>query len=178
MPENTDISNAEVSSENGTNPEQGLSPENGEKSEQGNLPGNGEQDGEDNLAELAPEKLAGMVRDKRKAEANVRGKLRDAEAERDKLAEAVNGFRRQAFSEAAKAARVQDTAVDDVLKVVDLETVLAEDGTIDAAKVTEAVRGLQKTHPHYFKPVGASTIAQGSAPAGDGLDASWSDVLR
>lgn len=174
MPENTE----ELSTQSGENPEQGAISDPTPGQEQGNLPGNGEQDGEDNLAELAPEKLAGMVRDKRKAEANVRGKLRDAEAERDKLAEAVTGFRRQAFSEAAKAARVQDTAVDDVLKVVDLETVLAEDGTIDSEKVTEAVRGLQKTHPHYFKPVGASTIAQGSAPGGDGLDASWSDVLR
>lgn len=169
-PKNPSISNAEV--------EQGLSPENGEKSEQGNLPGNGEQDGEDNLAELAPEKLAGMVRDKRKAEASVRSKLREAEAERDKLAGTVTGFRRQAFAAAAKSTQLQDTAVDDALKVVDLEAVLAEDGTVDAAKVKEAMQGLRKSHPHYFKSVGASTIAQGTAPAGDGLDASWSDVLR
>lgn len=157
--ENPDISNAEV--------EQGAI---------SNPPPADEQ--EDNLAELAPEKLAGMVRDKRKAEASVRSKLRDAEAERDRLAETVTGFRRQAFAEAAKAARVQDSAVDDVLKAVDLENVLAEDGTVDAGKVAEAVRALGKSHPHYFKPVGASTIAQGSAPAGDGLEASWSDVLR
>lgn len=170
MPENTE----ELSTESGENPSiSNAEVEQEHSADTGNI-----VNSDDNLAELAPEKLAGMVRDKRKAEANVRGKLRDAEAERDKLAEAVTGFRRQAFGEIAKASRVQDTAVDDVLKVVDLETVLAEDGTIDAAKVTEAVRGLQKTHPHYFKPVGASTIAQGTAPAGDDLDASWSDVLR
>jgi hypothetical protein len=156
--ENPDISNAEV--------EQGAI---------SNPPPADEQ--EDNLAELAPEKLAGMVRDKRKAEANVRGKLRETEAERDKLAEAVTGFRRQAFAEAAKAARVQDSAVDDVLNAVSLEAVLAEDGTIDAGKVSEAVGTLRKSHPHYFKQA-SSFSAQGGAPGGDGLDASWSDVLR
>lgn len=154
--ENPGVPNAEV--------EQGLSAENVQKSEQ-----------EDNLAELAPEKLAGMVRDKRKAEASVRSKLRDTEAERDKLAEAVTGFRRQAFAEAAKAARVQDSAVDDVLNAVDLEAVLAEDGTIDGAKVSEAVGALRKSHPHYFKPA-SSFSAEGGAPMPP--DASWSDVLR
>lgn len=166
-----------VSTQSGENVEQGPISDRTPAEAQGNLPGNGEQDGEDNLAELAPEKLAGMVRDKRKAEANVRGKLRETEAERDKLAEAVTGFRRQAFAEAAKAARVQDSAVDDVLNAVSLEAVLAEDGTIDAGKVSEAVGALRKSHPHYFKQA-SSFSAQGGAPGGDGLDASWSDVLR
>lgn len=181
-PKNPSISNAEV--------EQGLSPENGEKSEQGaisdptpgqepgNLPGNGEVDGEDNLAELAPEKLAGMVRDKRKAEANVRGKLREAEAERDKLAGAVTGFRRQAFAATAAASKVQESAMDDVLGAVGLDNVLGEDGTVDAARVQESLQALRRSHPHYFEPIPkASSIGQGGAPAGfEG--ASWSDVLR
>ncbi|MGO3680325.1 hypothetical protein [Brevibacterium aurantiacum] len=181
-PKNPSISNAEV--------EQGLSPENGEKSEQGaisdptpgqepgNLPGNGEVDGEDNLAELAPEKLAGMVRDKRKAEANVRGKLREAEAERDKLAGAVTGFRRQAFAATAAASKVQESAMDDVLGAVGLDNVLGDDGTVDAEKVQESLQALRRSHPHYFEPIPkASSIGQGGAPAGfEG--ASWSDVLR
>lgn len=133
---------------------------------------------EDNLLELPPEKLAGMVRDKRKAEASVRSKLREAEAERDKLAGTVTGFRRQSFAAAAKSTQLQDTAVDDALKVVPLEDMLGEDGTVDSAKVKESMQALRRSHPHYFEPVPkASSIGQGGAPAGfEG--ASWSDVLR
>ncbi|WP_193086462.1 hypothetical protein [Brevibacterium aurantiacum] len=135
-------------------------------------------DEQDNLLELPPEKLAGMVRDKRKAEASVRSKLREAEAERDKLAGAVTGFRRQSFAAAAKSTQLQDTALDDALKVVPLEDMLGEDGTVDAAKVKESMQALRRSHPHYFEPIPkASSIGQGGAPAGfEG--ASWSDVLR
>lgn len=170
-PKNPSISNAEV--------EQGLSPENGEKSEQGAIsnPTPGEEQ-EDNLLELPPEKLAGMVRDKRKAEANVRGKLREAEAERDKLAGTVTGFRRQSFAATAAASKVQESAMDDVLGAVGLDNVLGEDGTVDAEKVQESLQALRRSHPHYFEPIPkASSIGQGGAPAGfEG--ASWSDVLR
>ncbi|PCC58646.1 hypothetical protein CIK58_01525 [Brevibacterium aurantiacum] len=133
---------------------------------------------EDNLLELPPEKLAGMVRDKRKAEASVRSKLREAEAERDKLAGTVTGFRRQAFAATAAASKVQESAMDDVLGAVGLDNVLGEDGTVDAEKVQESLQALRRSHPHYFEPIPkASSIGQGGAPAGfEG--ASWSDVLR
>lgn len=133
---------------------------------------------EDNLLELPPEKLAGMVRDKRKAEASVRSKLREAEAERDKLAGAVTGFRRQSFAATAAASKVQESAMDDVLGAVGLDNVLGDDGTVDAEKVQESLQALRRSHPHYFEPIPkASSIGQGGAPAGfEG--ASWSDVLR
>lgn len=133
---------------------------------------------EDNLLELPPEKLAGMLRDKRKAEASVRSKLREAEAERDKLAGAVTGFRRQSFAATAAASKVQESAMDDVLGAVGLDNVLGDDGTVDAEKVQESLQALRRSHPHYFEPIPkASSIGQGGAPAGfEG--ASWSDVLR
>lgn len=133
---------------------------------------------EDNLLELPPEKLAGMVRDKRKAEASVRSKLREAEAERDRLSGTVSGFRRQAFAAAAKESKVQDSAIEDVLGAVNIDDVLGEDGTVDAEKVEQSLEGLRRSHPHYFHQMPRSSgSAEGGAPGGfEG--ASWSDVLR
>lgn len=184
MSENTE----EVSAKNDEKSEQGLSTQSGENSEGYAETSTPEQehalnsesvpDEQDNLLELPPEKLAGMVRDKRKAEASVRSKLREAEAERDKLAGAVTGFRRQAFAATAAASKVQESAMDDVLGAVGLDNVLGDDGTVDAEKVQESLQALRRSHPHYFEPIPkASSIGQGGAPAGfEG--ASWSDVLR
>lgn len=184
MPENTE----ELSAKNDEKSEQGLSTQSGENSEGYAETSTPEQEHalnsesvpeqEDNLAELPPEKLAGMVRDKRKAEASVRSKLREAEAERDKLAGTVTGFRRQAFAATAAASKVQESAMDDVLGAVGLDNVLGDDGTVDAEKVQESLQALRRSHPHYFEPIPkASSIGQGGAPAGfEG--ASWSDVLR
>lgn len=133
----------------------------------------------DNLLELPPEKLAGMVRDKRKAEASVRSKLREAESERDQLASSVTGFRRQAFAEAAKDSKMHESALEDVLASVNLEDVLGDDGTVDPGKVGEALKGLRQSHPHYFeRGPRVSSIGQGGHPSGDGLSPSWSDVLH
>ncbi|HCG56413.1 MULTISPECIES: hypothetical protein [Brevibacterium] len=194
MSENTE----ELSSENGTNPDD-LSTAEGTvnvsttEGEQQNLPSNSgnvpeadnlTQSGEveaDNLLELPPEKLAGMVRDKRKAEASVRTKLRDAEAERDQLATAVKGFRTQAFAAAAKSTQLQSTAVEDALKVVPLEGMLTEDGTIDAAKVKESMQALRRSHPHYFQPVPPSSgpgFSGGPDPSDLNGTAGWSEILH
>lgn len=132
---------------------------------------------EDQLLGLPVEKLAAMVREKRKAEASVRAKLRDAEAERDRLSGAVTGYQRRAFADAAKGAQMQESALDDVLAVVDLEAVLGEDGTVDAAKVHDALGELRKSKPHYFRVPGRS----GGDFTGGGFivppSSQWSDVL-
>lgn len=133
---------------------------------------------EDQLLGLPVEKLAAMVREKRKAEASVRAKLRDAEAERDRLSGAVSGYQRRAFAEAAKGAQMQESALDDVLAVVDLEAVLGEDGTVDAAKAQKALGELRKSKPHYFKAV---PMRSGGDITGGGYavrpSSQWADVL-
>jgi len=134
---------------------------------------------DDELATLPAERLAAMLRDKRKAEATVRGKLRDAEAQRDTLAGTVSGFQQEALRAAATGAGMLPTALLDLGAHVPLESVLGEGGLLDTAKAETALADLKASRPHFFpSPAGASGASfiggsgESMAPA-----ASWSDIL-
>lgn len=175
MSENTEMMNQDAAVGNPT-PEENSSP--APNGTPGTFVPPEQEQQEDNLLELAPEKLAAMLRDKRKAEASVRSKLRETEAERDQLASSVTGFRRQAFAEAAKDSKMHESALDDVLAAVNLEDVLGDDGTVDPVKVGETLKGLRQTHPHYFeRRASVSGIGAGGSPTIEN-PASWSDVLH
>ncbi|GAA2092620.1 hypothetical protein [Brevibacterium salitolerans] len=134
---------------------------------------------EDQLLGLPVEKLAGMLREKRKAEASVRAKLRDVEAERDRLAGSVAGYQRQAFAEVAKKHRMHESALDDALGVVSMDEVLREDGTVDAEKAGNVLTQLRETKPHYFVQVPGASGGEVRGPGiGSRVSASWSEVLR
>lgn len=135
---------------------------------------------DDELATLPAERLAAMLRDKRKAEATVRGKLRDAEAQRDALAGTVSGFQKEALNGVATTAGVLPSALADLALHVPLESVLGEGGLLDAEKATVALTGLRATKPHFFPaPAGSSgaNFAGGSGETYGGTQASWGDVL-
>lgn len=139
-----------------------------------------EETPEDQLLSLPVEKLAAMLRDKRKAEATVRARLRDAEEQRDKLTGSVSAFQRQAFAQAAKGHRMQESALEDVLGAVDLASMLGDDGTVDPEKVGPALEELRKTKPHYFQarsiPAGRADTS-GASMGEPRAQASWGDVL-
>lgn len=79
-----------------------------------------------------------------------RTKARAAEAERDKLAATVATFQR---AEVEKLAASRLTAATDLwVGGVTLEGLLAEDGTVDAAKVSAAVATVLADHPHWAAP--------------------------
>ncbi|WP_026820177.1 hypothetical protein [Arthrobacter castelli] len=136
---------------------------------------------DDQLLQLPPEKLVAMVRDKRKAEATYRTKLRDTEAERDKLSETVGGYQKSAFSDFAKSQRVLDSAVDDVAGSLDVSELLDESGQVDQEKATAALEELKQSKPHYFQrpPMQTGTDRVGGSGEGNVKpEASWGDVLR
>lgn len=135
---------------------------------------------DDELATLPAERLAAMLRDKRKAEATVRGKLRDAEAQRDTLAASVLGFQQEALRAAAAKSGMVATALPDLGTHVPLESVLGEDGLLDPVKAETALAGLKTSRPHFF-PAAASasgaSFAGGSGERYGAGEASWGDVL-
>jgi hypothetical protein len=136
---------------------------------------------DDELATLPAERLAAMLRDKRKAEATVRGKLRDAEAQRDALVGTVSGFQKEALNGVAKTAGVLPSALSDLALHVPLESVLGEGGLLDTEKATAALTELKVSKPHFFPAsVGASgtNFAGGSGEIYGGGEASWGDVLK
>ena len=136
---------------------------------------------DDELAKLAPERLAQMLRDKRKAEATVRGKLRETETERDTLAGTVSSFQRGKLHELAKAGGVLDTALSDLDAHLKAEDLLGEDGTIDSEKVTAALVALKKEKPHYFPQISRTSGSPSNGHTGaisGSTAARWSDVLN
>jgi len=139
-----------------------------------------EQGQTDNLVELGAEKLAAMLRDKRRDEAAVRSRLKDAEAERDKLATTVQGFQGDALWSHAKDAGVVESARADLERAVPLADVLGDDGLVDAGKVSAAVQGLRETHRHYFTPPSARSggdLSGGTGEVPAATQASWGDVI-
>jgi len=136
---------------------------------------------DDELAKLPPERLAEMLRAKRKAEATVRGKLRDTETERDTFAGTVASFQTGKLHELAKAGGVLDSALADVDTQLKVEELLGEDGTIDTEKVTAALAALKTASPHYFPQVPFVPSRSGSGEHQGGTHpskASWGDVLN
>ncbi|MGO2773957.1 MAG: hypothetical protein ACTIB2_11190 [Brachybacterium tyrofermentans] len=134
---------------------------------------------DDQLAQLPPEKLAQMVREKRQAEGRYRTQLREAEAERDRLAETVQGYQRSTFEEFARGRKVLDSAVDDVADKVNVAELLGEDGRLDEERAGAALEELRTSRPHYFEaaPRKSSADFTGSAAGQGDESASWSNIL-
>ena len=135
---------------------------------------------DDDLASVPADRLAAMLRDKRKAEAAVRTRLREAEEARDKLAAGLTAWQSRAFADKARAAGVIDSALEDLPGRVDLASLLTEDGTLDDDKATAALSDLQVGRPHWFvqKPAKSGPeFAAGTGEKPSGAAASWSDIL-
>lgn len=83
----------------------------------------------------------------RREAANYRTQLREAEGERDKLAEQVTSMRR---AEVERIAGEQLADPADLWRAeVELDSLITEDGSLDAEKVEAAVELLVKDRPHY-----------------------------
>jgi len=138
-----------------------------------------EQDNQD-LAGLAPERLAEMVREKRKDEQTMRQRLRDAEARADRAEQAVSSWQTQLFEAQAKDAGVAPTALADVTTHVQLADLLGEDGVLDAAKAQQALSDLRAERPHLFVAHQGNGDGQfhGDGQEDHGRDATWADVLQ
>ncbi|WP_104177649.1 hypothetical protein [Cryobacterium sp. Y50] len=136
---------------------------------------------DDQLAQLPAERLAQMLRDKRKAEANVRARLRDVEGERDKLSGVVTGFQRSALNDLATEAGVAPTALTDLDAHLQLDQILGDDGTLDAAKTSAALSSLRSERPHLFTQSGAAIASSAESFTGSQTDfqhaATWGDVI-
>lgn len=134
---------------------------------------------DDDLAALPAERLAEMLREKRRAEAAVRSRLREVEAERDTAAERVSTWQGERFAALAKDGRVVESAVADVAALVPLESVLDDVGLVDPAKVDAALLTIRQERPHLFERVGASGPESfGGANGIPSQPVSWSDVIR
>lgn len=134
---------------------------------------------DDQLAQLPAEKLAQMLREKRRSEGSYRTQLREAEAERDRLSEAVAGYQRARFVEFARGRKVLASAVEDVAEKVNVSELLGEDGAVDEKKAGAALDELRKEKPHFFQqPQKASTVDYSNYRAEPHDEsASWGDIL-
>ncbi|WP_454115473.1 hypothetical protein [Microbacterium lacticum] len=135
----------------------------------------------DDLANVPPERLAQMVRDKRRAEAAVRQKLRDVEAAHGVLETAVTGFRARQVRTAAAGAGALAEALDDVVAALSVDDILADDGTVDDAGLTAALAELRKLKPFYWPtsrlPPRSSPDSQHTGMTYAAKPATWGDVL-
>lgn len=143
-----------------------------------------ENDGKDaELSGLPAERLAEMLREKRRAEASLRQRLRDAESARDIAVEQVRSWQGAQFTDLAREAGVVDTALGDVAGLVPLDTLVGDDGLVDGGKVSEALKTLRTQRPHLFAVPPASvgvggTGFSGGTVAGEQPAATWGDVLH
>ena len=80
---------------------------------------------------------------------NLRGRLRDAESERDGLQAVVDGFRRGEVERLA-AAELHDAR--DLLDRHEVGEFLDESGNVDPGKVSAAARALTTERPHMAAP--------------------------
>ena len=134
---------------------------------------------DDQLAQVPAEKLAQMLREKRRSEGSYRTQLREAEAERDRLSAAVSGYQRKSFDEFARGRKVLDSAVDEVAEKLDVSELLDENGQEDEEKAGAALDELKRSKPHFFKAMPMrSSVDTSSYSTGDLIEsASWGDVL-
>lgn len=135
------------------------------------------------LSGLPAERLIEMLRDKRKAEASLRQRLRDAEASRDAAVEQVRSWQGTQFADLAREAGVVDTALGDVAGLVDVGSLLTDDGLVDGGKVADALKTLRTERPHLFAVAPGSTAIGGGGFRGDTLTPdpvapTWGDVLH
>ncbi len=112
--------------------------------------------------EEQPHDPAEAVRKARSDAASYRRRLREVEAERDALAGERDTLRGQVA--ARQRADVENLATQlpqalkdgtDLWTVTDLDALLGDDGDIDEAKVTEAVKALTTAKPHWAKSPGS-----------------------
>lgn len=133
---------------------------------------------DDDLAALPAERLAEMLREKRRAEAAVRSRLREVESERDTATERVSTWQGERFAALAKDGRVVESAVKDVAALVPLESVLDDAGLIDPEKVSAALDGIRQERPHLFQQVSASGPDSFGGANGFTQPVSWADVIQ
>ncbi len=133
------------------------------------------------LAALPPERLVAMLREKRRAEAGLRERLREVEGERDAHAGVVAAYQRDELWSHAVSHRPHPSARSDIEARIPLESVLGEDGKVDAEKVSGAVQALRTQAPHYFEQASPRSGVPGGGVTGEdapgGATALWSDVL-
>ncbi|WP_062385931.1 hypothetical protein [Demequina iriomotensis] len=133
------------------------------------------------LTQLPVERLVEMVKDKRKAEASLRQRLRDAEGRADKAEASVLAFQREAFEQQATDAGVASTALADLSSHIELGNLLGDDGTLDGAKAGEALKALRAERPHLFSSgahVTTGTSARFDGAGDSDQPATWADVLQ
>lgn len=106
--------------------------------------------------------------------AKYRRKLREAEAERDTLAERLATLQRQEVARLAGDVLAQG---DDLFALgVDLGQVLDDDGNVDPARVTEAARTIAADRPGLGRP--PLDLGQGVRTAATAPGPRWVDVIN
>ncbi len=115
----------------------------------------------------------------RREAASYRRRLRDAEGERDRLAEQVAGYQRreaEQLVERGRGFRRMSSGSDLWTGGVSLTDVLAEDGRVDQDKALAAMERVLQERPHWAKPVG--DIGLGARTDSGSSGPSFADVLR
>lgn len=116
----------------------------------------------------------------RREAASYRRRLRDTEAERDRLAERVTGYMQREVEVLAEQGQGYDrmAAGSDLWTGgVQLADVLDDEGAIDAGKVQEQVAAVLAERPHWRKNLwGSADVGQGPRQSAT-PSTSWSQVL-
>jgi Zn-dependent M28 family amino/carboxypeptidase len=108
-------------------------------------------------------------------------KLRETEAERDRLAALVERHRRADVERALSESKLADPA-DLWRDGLTLDELLDDDGSIDDTKLADAVAAVLAAHPSWAKPT-RKPVDLGQGPRGEptpkvGLDAAIRDAVR
>lgn len=116
-----------------------------------------------------------------KEAARYRRRLREAEGERDTLAERLAALQRTE-AERIGAEHLADAA-DLWRDGTDIAALLDDDGHLDPAKVAEAAARVAAAHPHWRRPKPTAQIRRGGLNSGatsptDQLKPTWASVLR
>lgn len=109
--------------------------------------------------------------------AKYRRQLREAEAERDELRTQLEALRRAEVDRLVTDAKVKPAAV--WAAGTDLASLLAADGTVDPAKVAEAVTATREALGISPLRAAPSAFGQGNAgvPVGSGAEKGWRDAF-
>ena len=109
--------------------------------------------------------------------AKYRRRLREAEAERDQLAEQIQALRR-AEVQRQVADRLDDPS--DLWRAgVELDELLDQDGGIEQGKVDEAAAAVTAEHPGWAKRPEVSGVDEDQGKTSEGpIGASWTGLLR
>ena len=111
--------------------------------------------------------------------ARYRTRLRETETERDSLRSTLDTYRRRDAELAAEAAGMAKGS-DIFVAGTELESLLADDGTVDDAKVKTAAAAVLAERPHWATPPPPKPkpdASQGQMSGKQESEASWSDVI-